>query len=157
MMRDLKLPKEISPELRTFAEAVSDCLFHGGLLTRPPQDGIIHADGVTGIVVYRAGPLQIELVIVGPMVSIPVHAHPDVESIEMGFSGGIDLFVEQEQRAFARTPRADGTSRNLGRCVYVPANAMHSGYANESGASFLSIQRWLNGVAPGFIRRNWRE
>ena len=158
MMRDLlRLPDEVSHELRDFANHAAGLLRRELLPTRPPQNGIIQADGVTGVVTYRDGQFQIELVIVAPMIAIPAHAHPDVESIEMGFSGGIDLFVEQEQRAFARDPRADGTSRNLGRCVYVPAGAMHSGFANETGATFLSIQRWLSGVSPGFIRENWRE
>ena len=50
---------------------------------RPPVDAPVLFDGsITGVVLYRDAPFQVQLFTVAPGVEIPDHVHPNVDSYE---------------------------------------------------------------------------
>lgn len=122
----------------------------------PPQRNLLFDQGVTSIVLHRAGRFQVELIVVAPGVKIPEHLHEDVDVIEVAIAGGIDLWVADVRAGYVREPRADGKMRDLGRYVSIAADAWHCGNAGPDGACFLSVQCWREGVTPSHVGQNWR-
>ena len=39
--------------------------------------------------------------------------------------------------------------------IRVKPNDLHGGTASKNGGSFISIQKWLNGVEPTHVSSNW--
>lgn len=113
--------------------------------------GSIHEFGViNGIVLHRAGQFQVELFIVQSGTELPSHGHPDIDSLEVHLGGDIDFLLEG--RSVLR-----GAMRNKmrGHIIRVLPNQDHGARIGSTGGSFLSIQRWLNGVPPTSVGLNW--
>jgi len=112
--------------------------------TCPPCDKPIIYEGDTrGVVLYRHGQFQVELFIVKPNVEIVQHIHPNVESYEVHLAGNIDFYC-------------DGVLYNQGIPVRVRPESWHGGFFGPQGGSFLSVQKWLNGVKPTFVGDDWK-
>jgi quercetin dioxygenase-like cupin family protein len=126
-----------------------------GIFVEPPMDAATVLPGLTVLTLVRRPPFQLEVVVLAPNVAVPMHGHPDVESCEIGFAGDLELSVDGSPAVIFRGARRDGISRLLGRYVYIPAGAMHGGRTGPLGASFLTAQRWLNGVQPVCVVNNW--
>ena len=108
----------------------------------PNEQAIIHQGDTTGVVLYRDGCFQVELFIVKPNVEIVQHIHPNVDSYEVHLAGNIDFYCE-------------GILYNKGVPVRVKPDAWHGGFFGPQGGSFLSVQKWINGVSPKFVGDDW--
>jgi quercetin dioxygenase-like cupin family protein len=111
--------------------------------TCPPNEhAIIQQGNTSGVVLYRNGQFQVELFIVQPNVEIVQHIHPNVDSYEVHLAGDINFYC-------------DGILYNDGKPVRVTTNAWHGGFFGPQGGSFLSVQKWINGVSPKFVGDDW--
>lgn len=116
-------------------------------------DGLI----IQGMVLCRMPPYQAELFVgFGPGL-VPNHAHPNVDSFEVALSGDIRFIVEGRLALPEEVLRSheDGTMLAMGSMVRVRAGAWHGAMVGEGGGAFLSLQRWLNGVAPTSVALDW--
>lgn len=150
MMRTVPFP------LHEFAQKY----FEGGIKLAPPQAGILHQQRLgtraTSVVLYREGQYQVELVTFAPNTTIPKHRHDHVDSIEVMVSGGLDLWVDDRQCVFERSPRPQtGMNRDVLKFVPIPSDAYHHG-GTVGGGCFLSVQRW-KGMAPSHVGIEWQD
>ena len=110
----------------------------------PAKNAIVQEGDLSGVVLYRKGQFQVELFIVKPNVTIVQHVHPNVDSYEVNLTGDIDFYC-------------DGVLHTSGKPVRVKTNSWHGGYFGPQGGSFLSIQKWLNGIEPDFVGNDWKD
>ena len=114
---------------------------------KPPQGQIINDDGmVTEVILYRDDCYQVQQCIVSSNAELPDHIHPEVDSFELYMSG--DITFRRDGHFFI--PQRPG----LDNLRILPSSS-HGGTFGPRGGTFLSIQRWLDGVEPDFISRNW--
>lgn len=147
------LVPQVDEQLARFAE---DYFAGGRIRVAPPQANVLATDGLTSVVLFREGQHQVELILIAPGVRVPPHVHDDVDSIEVAFSGELELFIAGIQCAYVRSPRADGTARDLLRFVPIRHDALHGGGTQGQSAIFLSVQRWRDGMQPSHVVLNWR-
>jgi len=122
----------------------------------PAKNGLLFIEGVSGIVLYRYKPFQVELFICKPNLVIPEHTHPDVDSYEcflygMKFTHSGQTIID-EQEALKED---DGFPINAYQTIRVKPNDPHGGTASKHGGAFISIQHWLNDVDPTHVSSNW--
>jgi len=122
----------------------------------PIDKGLLFIEGVSGIVLYRDKPFQVELFICQPNLKIPEHTHPDVDSYEL-FLYGMEFthsgqVVLNHKEAFEQV---DGYAINSYKTIRVKPNDIHGGTASDKGGAFISIQHWLNDVNPTHVSSNW--
>jgi hypothetical protein len=134
--------------------------FDGGAKLKPPQDGILHQERLgtlaTSVVLFREGAYQVELITFGPNTTIPRHRHDHIDSIEVMVSGALDLWVDDVQCVFERSPRPQtGMNRDVLKFVPIPSDAYHHG-RTVGGGSFLSVQRW-KGMSPTHVGIEWQD
>ena len=126
---------------------------------RPPILGVYDFGDITSLVLYRQGQFQVELFIVRPNhKGFPDHTHPNVDAMEAALSGKI-FFTRDGVRLTDDTsvniPAPDGASQLCGNLVRVREGQIHGASVGPEGASFLSIQHWLNGVRPTSVGPDW--
>lgn len=166
-MVELK-PSGLARQMRPVPQQLLDFMvwyFDGGIKLKPPQDGLFFqatpgsnepGAKVASIVLYRDWPFQVEMIVFTPGVEIQQHLHDDVDSCEVAFSGGVELYVEGLQVAYLREPRADGVSRDCLKWAPIPHDAAHGGHAGPQGGTFLSVQMWRS-KAPTHVGQEWQE
>jgi hypothetical protein len=111
----------------------------------PPKDNpILHQADTTGLVLYRKDNFQVELFICKPFATIVQHVHPNVDSYEVQIAGDITFYC-------------DGVLRDTGGPVRVRPDSWHGGSFGPRGGSFMSVQKWLNGVEPKFVGDDWED
>jgi len=113
--------------------------------------------GVTGLVLLREPPFQVELFIAEPNVVVPPHRHPNVDSYEL-FLRGVELMHEGLaviNRALAEATDPSGLPRFAFSWLRVMPNELHGGRAGPEGGAFLSIQHWLGGTPTGSVGTDW--
>ncbi len=101
---------------------------------------------VKSAIVHRDPPFQVEFFVVGKWEGqIDPHRHPDVDSIEVGVAGEPVNF------------NLNGRITLIGRGVPTRVHPWdwHSVASVPGGASFYSVQKWLNGVPPTSVGLNW--
>lgn len=123
------------------------------------NDGLEYV--ILGVVLYRQAPFQVEQFI-GPSSEagsfFPDHRHPNVDSIEVyqtgeiGFSINGRRLLSDEQMA-ALSP--DGSQAVSGSVHLIRSRDWHGGQIGPMGFSFLSIQKWTDGVEPSSVTLNW--
>jgi hypothetical protein len=102
---------------------------------------------VKSLVLYRDAPLQAEFITVLPGQGFPrEHRHPDVDVIEYDSSGNTPLIVNGVRVA---RPKFD---RSLHKVNSVDWHGVDD---VPRGATFLSSQRWREGVTPTSVLLNW--
>ena len=108
----------------------------------------------TCFVIDRQPPFQAELCVFPPHAIVPPHVHPDVDSIEYWVCGEGELLVEGVN---SQTRLPDFMRKIVEtQCgVRIKPDAVHYGYAGVTGATFLSMQKWLNGIEPDHVGHNW--
>lgn len=115
---------------------------------RPPLDNSINHNGViSGTVLYRQPPYQVQLFIVPPNSEIKSHIHPDVDSYEVYMTGDIKFWSDDVLYE----------TTNPGMFIRVHPQSPHGGDFGEKGGCFLSVQKWLNGVEPTSVGNNWDD
>lgn len=107
-----------------------------------PADGVRVHPGIHGLTVFREGPFQAQLFIVAPHGSAPAHAHPNVDSVEYDLSKAGTFTSERNCR--------------IGGFLCVAPGEVHTAKADARGGSFISFQKWLNGVPPSSVENDWR-
>ncbi len=128
---------------------------------RPPQDNGLHfMDGLgANLILYREGQFQVQLCLVQPNTVLPPHRHQNVESYVVHLSG--EVWFKCESHGYfvpehhIKMVASDGTSAMRGFVFYLGTEDEHSGHTEEMGASFLSIQKWREGIKPTCIARDW--
>jgi hypothetical protein len=134
------------------------------VLTEAPAVPLAPAEGAfafcgngPGLVIHRAGEFQAQLFICEPNSAIPEHTHPNVDSFEAHVGGDLHFYVEgapsiPEDHLH---DRRNGASRWWGRAVRVRQGVKHHLKVGPAGGAFVSVQRWLNGVAPTSVDDDW--
>jgi hypothetical protein len=122
----------------------------------PNKNGLLFIEGVSGIVLYRSKPFQVELFICEPNLIIPEHTHPDVDSYElflygMKFTHCGETAITEKQAL----EEQEGYPINAYQTIRVKPNDPHGGTASKFGGAFISIQHWLNDVDPTHVSSNW--
>lgn len=136
-----------------------------GTMERPLLGGIAWADPAVCVVLHRDGRFQTELVILKPGARVPLHAHPETETIDFYISGAGHARMLGPDGAWVKGARGawltpEGRSERQvarllrGKGVRVPADVWHEAEALSSGAAFLSIQEW-RGHVPTVLVDNW--
>jgi len=149
------LPQIEDPAL---AEFMARYFTGDSIRLKPPANNVLaDARGVVSIVLFREGQFQVEMIVLPPNINVPPHYHDDVDSFEVGISGSQEFFIAGVQSGFLREPRANGMSRDFGRFVPIRSDAFHGARTGPHGATFLSVQRWRDGVTPTHVGLNWRE
>ena len=110
----------------------------------PNKNGLLFIEGVSGIVLYRNKPFQVE------------HTHPDVDSYElflygMKFTHCGETAITEKQAL----EEQEGYPINAYQTIRVKPNDPHGGTASKFGGAFISIQHWLNDVDPTHVSSNW--
>lgn len=119
--------------------------------TNPPKGAL-----VTGVVLHREAPYQVELISVAPSTDgtlLPDHRHPNVDSIEAYVSGALGFTIRGAVVASSDPTR--WAADKPGSVVRVRPTDIHGAYVGAEGAVFLSVQRWLNGVEPSSVGLDW--
>ena len=114
-----------------------------------PEDALVFQGDVHGIVLFRQAPFQVELFIMRPNSRVISHQHPNVDSFETHVSGGISFICAGARK---NVPIGEST---YGTFLRIEQDAWHKANFAESGGAFLSIQKWLNGVAPTSVTLDW--
>tara|TARA_Y100000389_G_scaffold163856_1_gene167281 strand:- start:2598 stop:3050 length:453 start_codon:yes stop_codon:yes gene_type:complete len=114
----------------------------------PLVEGLNYVDILSSVTLYREYPFQVELFIAKPNIIIPPHNHPNVDSYEVWVSGDID---------FMRKDRWYNHPHQKDYGIRVKHDTIHAAKTGPIGGCFLSIQKWLDDVPPGFIGNNWND
>ena len=125
-----------------------------------PQDDPTHKiDDVTSITWYRNGQYQVQVFAVPPNYIIPAHTHPNVDSYEviMGGRGAFAIHgrwvVEDDYEILKKNqPPLNGLR---GSVLRVRPNAWHGAAVGRTGAVFMSVQHWINGVKPHCVASDY--
>jgi hypothetical protein len=142
------------PGVKHFARHM---LRDGKLLLAPIRDAIWTAGGHKDVgdqkmltcILFRSGCWQVELLVIHPHSSSPLHRHNYCESADVLLNG--DLAGTVDGLAI-KTPRGDRLASNI---TCLPVGAWHGG-ATEKGLICLSFQRWI-GIEPTFIANDWES
>jgi hypothetical protein len=102
---------------------------------------------IAGTVLYRQYPYQVQLFITPPNTVIDEHIHPNVDSYEVYLSG--DIAFSCNGHVFS--------SPKIGESIRVRTSYWHGGKTGNMGATFLSIQKWLNDVQPSSVANDWHD
>lgn len=104
-------------------------------LTIPWDAEVIQTDDATAICIFRKPPYQVELYLIHPKLSIPIHAHPGMDVITMSLGGGKN-----------DTKSITGTSTNWGNIAEnLKDGESHGGQGmlrNSLGFGLLSFEKW---------------
>lgn len=157
------VPSPLAPHMRPVPRALVEFCgryFEGGIKLKPPQDGILHQQRegtrATSVVLYREAHFQVELITFSPSTLIPKHRHDHIDSIEVMVSGALDLWVDDIQCVYERSPRPQtGMNRDVLKFVPIPSDAYHHG-RTVGGGCFLSVQRW-KGMMPSHVGVEWQD
>jgi quercetin dioxygenase-like cupin family protein len=130
-----------TPDLSMTAKQFAVWWLREGKPFQPPAAPTIQVGKFAGVTLYREGPFQVQLFIAQPGAFAPAHTHPNVDSVEIFVqgSGAIEVLGRKQS----------------GRFVTVKPGDAHTAVAHEHGGSFLSVQKWLNGVQPTSVERDW--
>ncbi len=115
----------------------------------PGENAILLSEHFIELVLWREPPFQAGLVILFPGHHIPPHYHPNVHNYSLSLTGAGEAIVGGR----VWTKRVQDRPR-LDLRIPVLSGLVHYGYT-ESGSAFLSLQKWLHGTAPGFLREDW--
>ena len=115
-------------------------------------------DGVTAVTWLRYRQFQVQMFICPPHHVIPEHTHPNVDSYEVYVGGQIRFshsgrFIVPDDALDG--PDANGLAKRRGWVIRVRPDDLHGGVFGEKGGVFLSVQHWLNGVAPHCVSADY--
>lgn len=122
-------------------------MFHKTI--NPPADCLCFIPGLHSIVLYRKGQFQVELFTTEPNQSVHRHRHPLTESYQITLAGDLSsvanmTFIGEDKHYFMAT-------------MHLPPTLWHKAHSGKRGASYLSIQKWLNGTPPSFLVNSWQD
>jgi len=112
---------------------------------------VYFVEKVTGVVIYRKYPFQVQLFTVEPSGVIPAHHHPNVDSYEVSL-WGVYFYIYEGGEKLGIHPNI---MRQQGHAIRVLPEADHGAKASHAGGCFLSIQKWLNDVPASSVGNDW--
>lgn len=123
----------------------------------PADRAIDTVEGLHGIVLYREGRFQVQMLICAPNVKIPPHTHPNVDSYEVSLDGGIDFIIDGRRTIPLKVldRRAGDASAWRGFAVRVRPGVLHWANVGSQGGAFLSIQYWPHGLEMTSVGHDW--
>ena len=149
--------KEFNDDLTDFLEWYLD---KGQIPYVPLKSSLHFVEGLTSLCIYRYEPFQVELVTVKPDTYIPPHTHPNVDSYEVALRG-MEFYSDGKTTLpmwFA--DKLDDVGKSLSAAhhmkVRIQPSTEHSAKSGPEGGCFLSVQKWLNGVAPSAVGMDWK-
>lgn len=104
---------------------------------------LVFDDQLSGVVLYRQPPYQVQLFLVPPNCEIDDHTHPNVDSYEVYVNGDVDFRVNGEI-----------SSEHV---IRIHPTTSHGGSFGERGGCFISVQKWLNDVTPSSVGADWKD
>lgn len=121
----------------------------GSPLLVPWDAEVIVSDDATAICVFRQPPFQVELYLIHPNVSVPEHAHPDMEVMVVSLGGG---------KTGNRTSNGLSSSRGMVASTLQPGETHGGGVLGVSpgGYAFLTFEKWPVGVPMTSAAIHWR-
>ena len=122
------------------------------------QEAVTYIEDVTAVLWYRDGQFQVQQFIVPPNYIIPAHTHPNVDSFELYLGGNIEFskngeFVISEDDS--QKVDEHGSAYMRLEMLRIYPNDLHGGKFGPNGGVFMSIQHWLNGVAPHCVSADY--
>jgi hypothetical protein len=132
-------------------------LDHGPSIAAPPVDGFWFDPTIWGVTLLRQAPFQAQLYIVPPGTRLPEHAHPNTDTFEVHTNGDMRFYVEG-QPVIPPDHLLDqrfGVSRWWGRAVRVRENVRHHLEVGATGAAFVSVQHFKDGVMRRSVGEDW--
>jgi hypothetical protein len=131
-------PNLVIPETWANVEEFADWWFRNGMPIKFQESAeVFLSDDATSIALFRKGRFQVELYLIHPNPTVPVHEHPDVEVIKARLDG-------------KRYPYLSNTLHN--------SEAHGAGLrleAEDKGYPLLAIQHWLT-REPTTIASMWK-
>ena len=123
----------------------------------PFENPILFAGDHTSCTLFRHGPYQVELVTVKPNGITYGHRHPDVDNYLVYLTGATLMYQGEK---ILTDEQGYETEKNGKAFAYmnkirVKPNELHGGEAGPRGSSFLTVQKWLSGIAGQSIANNW--
>ena len=101
------------------------------------------------LVIYRDRCFQAVIVVLFPGHHIQPHYHPNVDSYDLNLTGDGEAWVGGK----LWTKKVQSRPR-INLRIPVIAGVEHHGFT-PNGSGFLSLQKWHNGVVPGFLSEDW--
>lgn len=153
-------PQNRAPQMDDLQIFARNFLKKAGVLGAVPFHGAVdRIENVTSVLMYRRGQFQVQMFIVPEGTIIPEHVHPNVDSIEVYVGGNYRLshsgkFTNLESDIVANDGPL-GLAKLRGYMIRVRPNHIHGGVFGKGGGVFLSIQKWLNGVKPHCVARDY--
>lgn len=144
-------------QLETFCEAFLKRMPAIGAV--PFAGAVSRVENVTAILMFRRDQFQVQMFAVPEGTIIPEHTHPNVDSFEVYVGGNIQLsvggrHVYSPEILFEKPGPLKLASRR-GERVRVRPDQIHGATIGKGGAVFLSIQHWLNGIAPHCVAADY--
>lgn len=124
----------------------------------PLHNAVQKIDGVTSVLWFRHNSFQVQLFIVPPNYIIPEHVHPNVDSFEVYLGGQAKFSLNGKWEIHDSemiNPTIDGISHVRTQSIRVLPSSPHGGTFGPSGGVFLSVQHWLNNVAPHCVSSDY--
>lgn len=111
--------------------------------SEPNEDRTVFNGTLSGVVLYRQSPYQVQMFIIPPNCEIDDHVHPNVDSYEVYLSGDIKFRIEGKI-----------VEDNV---IRVHPTTSHGGSFGPRGGCFVSVQKWLNDVTPTSVGADWND
>lgn len=124
--------------------ALTDLINLGEALSVPCK--VLH-NGVTLYDLHKTSDKLTQLIILPSWTDVPEHSHPDVRKWVYPIFGA--AYASREGR-FKWLLGPD-------KGYFIDADIKHSVRTTGDKFIYLSVQQWLNGVAPTSIELNWKE
>lgn len=130
-------------------------------LTTVAPGGVLWHESVITTTLFRYHQFQVELVVLRGNSEWPgEHRHPDVDSVEVDLNNSVIFTKNGEKRStpdFSVPVKLNGGSLlTQCHCVRLLPTDLHGiAEVKPGGAMILSVQEWLNGVAPLSVGLNW--
>jgi hypothetical protein len=127
------------------------------------DNGLIAHESVVTLTLFRAGEFQVELVMLLPNAKPwpGEHRHPDVDSYEVAIdTDNASSFTRNGKEVtmpdlVVPVEVAPGEVKNM-LCVRLTPDDWHGTKPlGAKGGVLFSVQRWLNGVKPTSVGKNW--
>ena len=129
--------------------------FANGRPLKPPHDFFSKVGGNTGTVLFRQAPFQVQLFLNDPNSEIVDHTHPNVDSYEVYVAGDVWFRHKGEVLLTPQVIKTVTPQQLVGWRVRIYPQDLHGASVGPAGGCFISIQHWLNGVAPTSVHLDW--
>lgn len=122
-----------------------------GYPMRPPtEDPIYLTDHSYSAIVFREGRYQVELYMLGPDWSTPVHSHPGIEHDIIFLNGTVYGYKDGEKledaMAYTDIANPDGTNIAFGQYHKFDGKSTHIVGTGHKGGLVAVTQKWDDGI-----------